>query len=79
MFSDAVFDSLQQILDAIRPDSAFINVYPKGDVINMLTHMYFVIALSDARLPNGNLTRSKAEIFQISRESAIREYETRMM
>ena len=78
MFSDTVFDSLQSILEELRPDSAFVNVYPKGDVVNMLTHMYFIIALSDARLPDGTLTRSKAEIFRLSNESALREYETRM-
>lgn len=47
MFSDTIFDALENILEDLKPDYAYITVYDPQSVIDMLACMYFNILLSD--------------------------------
>lgn len=79
MFSDIVFDAIQDILERLEPDYCYPEVYDKEAVISMLASMYYVIALSDAAFPNDDLTSErKKELKQISRNRAEEEYNKRM-
>lgn len=47
MFSDSVFDAMFNLLKECKPDYAYPEVYNREAVIDMLTHMRYVILLSD--------------------------------
>lgn len=64
MFSDVISQAYAEILNNCKPDYARENIYPPVSVIKMLAHMNYVRLLSDARLPNGSLTKPKKELFK---------------
>lgn len=78
MFSDTIFDAIQQILDDLRPEYAFSDVYPKEEVIKMLTQMHYLVALSDGMMPNGTYNNSKEEMYKLCEKKAREEYEAKM-
>ena len=51
MFSDVVFDQLCVILKSIRNDYAYTEIYPRDEVVNMLTSMLTLINYSDGMSP----------------------------
>jgi hypothetical protein len=53
MFSDAVFDSLNEILECLTPKYAHPDVYPREVVINMIAAMLLTVMVSTCRNPPG--------------------------
>ena len=51
MFSDTIFDAISAILKSIRHDYAFAEIYPRAEVINMLTNMLALVNYSDGIRP----------------------------
>jgi hypothetical protein len=80
MFSDVVYDSLETILDSLKPNYAYEGVYPRNVVINMLTSMRLAILVSDMGSPVGGLLGglSMNDLYREAHANAVKDYDDRM-
>ena len=78
MFSDTLHDALESILDQIEPDTSYAIIYDSQSIIHMLTHMRYLIFLSDNTWNNDLTQKEKDNFFELARKYAITEYERRM-
>ena len=78
MFADTIHDAMQTILEDLKPDCAKREIYDSASVIKMITHMRYLILLSDTNLVHCPTEAEKYVYFDVARTEAIEIYESRM-
>ena len=79
MFSDVLFDNLCAILKSIRRDYAYQSIYPRAEVINMLTSMLTLINFSDGTGPEEMTAARRDELRAEARAQATAWYDARIV
>lgn len=80
MFSDDIFSAKMVLLNRLRIDNAYPEIYDSVIVINLLTEMNMVMMLSDLKEPGVEMSEArKIELYEIARRNANAEYAIRMV